>query len=454
MKYFKRILFVSFLSVILLQVSTLGVSALDMNEITAPSGALDSFLSLVPLIVVLVLLFLKVDMILAGFIAAVLAMLIGNVDLATLNGDLMTAIPQMLSNTVPILNSAIAMAVFSAGSYSASLELVKRGIKGKVEYVSAFIVILVAAATYMSGIGGGSAMVIAPLAFAAVGATPELIAAMSLAVAVSFTTSPASLETSMVAQLGNIDPSVYVTTMRPFWAGFVILAVLLAFFGAKKRKLTFKEDPDNRFASMSSKELAKFTVPAVFLLFSVIAGPVVNKAIGFGLFVPVVNMIGTLALIILCTDVTVDKTFKSLVDGSTYILKALFQVGIFLGFIYVIARTGAFSVIANLAQSAPTFLVVPTAILAGFAIGVPAGAYVGSILALVLPVGIALGFSPLAIGLVTMATGLGSQLCVVNITMQALSSGFKVDIIDVVKGNLKWILSAVGILILLSFIVL
>lgn len=34
--------------------------------------------------------------------------------------------------------------------------------------------------TYMSGIGGGSAMVIAPLAFAAVGVVPELIAAMSL----------------------------------------------------------------------------------------------------------------------------------------------------------------------------------------------------------------------------------------------------------------------------------
>ena len=37
----------------------------------------------------------------------------------------------------------------------------------------------------MSGIGGGSAMVIAPLAFAAVGVVPELIAAMSLAAAVS-----------------------------------------------------------------------------------------------------------------------------------------------------------------------------------------------------------------------------------------------------------------------------
>lgn len=451
MKYLKRILSASLVLAILVYLATTTTFALDMNEIQAPNG-LGAFAALVPLILVLVLLFMKVDIILSGAIAAGVAMLVGRIDLATVNGDMMTAIPQMLSNTVPILNSAIAMAVFSAGSYSASLELVKRGIKGRVEYVSAFIVILVAAATYMSGIGGGSAMVIAPLAFAAVGATPELIAAMSLAVAASFTTSPASLETSMVSQLGGIESSLYVSTMRPFWAGFVILAVLLAFFGAKRRKLTFKEDPENRFASMKTNDLVRFTVPAVFLLFSVIFGPVVNKAIGFGLFIPLVNMLGTLALIILCTDIKVDQAFKSLIDGSTYILKALFQVGIFLGFIYVIARTGAFSVIANLAQSAPSFLVVPTAILAGFAIGVPAGAYVGSILALVLPVGIALGFSPLAIGLVTMATGLGSQLCVVNITMQALSSGFKVDIIDVVKGNSRWILSGVALLIVLSFI--
>ena len=168
---------------------------------------------IIPLIVVLVLLFMKVDMIIAGLIGGVLAMLIGGIGLEEANKQMLEAIPMMLGITVPIINSAVAMAVFKAGSYSAALTLAKRGTKGKVEYVSAFIVILLAAATYMSGIGGGSAMVIAPLAFAAVGVVPELIAAMSLAAAVSFTTSPASLESSIVSKLGDISVGSYVSTL-------------------------------------------------------------------------------------------------------------------------------------------------------------------------------------------------------------------------------------------------
>lgn len=112
-------------------------------------------LVLIPLVLVLVLLFKKVDMIIAGLIAGILAMIIGGISLAEANSQLLEAIPTMLSITVPIINSAVAMAVFKAGSYTAALTLAKRGTKGKVEYVAGFIVILLAAATYMSGIGGG-----------------------------------------------------------------------------------------------------------------------------------------------------------------------------------------------------------------------------------------------------------------------------------------------------------
>ncbi len=181
----------------------------EIGDVVAPTGIM-ALVVIIPLIVVLVLLFMKVDMIIAGLIGGVLAMLIGGIGLEEANKQMLEAIPMMLGITVPIINSAVAMAVFKAGSYSAALTLAKRGTKGKVEYVSAFIVILLAAATYMSGIGGGSAMVIAPLAFAAVGVVPELIAAMSLAAAVSFTTSPASLESSIVSKLGDISVGSYV----------------------------------------------------------------------------------------------------------------------------------------------------------------------------------------------------------------------------------------------------
>ena len=216
----------------------------------------------------------------------------------------------------------------------------------------------------MSGIGGGSAMVIAPLAFAAVGVVPELIAAMSLAAAVSFTTSPASLESSIVSKLGGCVSS-YVVEMRPFWLLFVVLAIALAFWGTKRRHIGFKASAENEYETKSNGELFKITLPAIFLLFAVIFGPLVNELIGFVFFTPLVYMVITLALIYLCTDFSMNQSVEAMVDGSTYILTRLFQVGIFLAFINIIAQTGTFAVIAGVAEDAPEFVVVPVAILTG-----------------------------------------------------------------------------------------
>lgn len=425
--------------------------AQEIEEITAPTG-FNAFLALIPLILILVLLFLKVDMIFAGLAGGVVAMLLVGIGIEQVNEELMEAIPTMLTITVPIINSAVAMAVFKSGGYSAALELAKRGTKGKVEYVSGFIVILLAAATYMSGIGGGSAMVIAPLAFAAVGVVPELIAGMSLAAAVSFTTSPASLETSVVSELANLPVGEYVATMRPYWLFFVVVAVILAFIGTKRRDIGFKEDETNEFQEMATGQLVKMTVPAIFLLFAVIFGPLVNGWIGFDFFNPLVYMVITLLLIFICTRFTLNETGEAMIDGSSYILTRLFQVGIFLTFINVIAQTGVFTLIANVTNYAPTAIVIPVAVLTGILIGIPAGAYVGSILILILPVVISLNFSPLAIGMVTMGVGLGSQMSFVNITMQALSSGFQVPILDIVKGNIRWLGLASVLLLIVSFI--
>jgi len=348
----------------------------------------------------------------------------------------------MLTITVPIINSALAMAVFSAGSYTAALTLVRRGTKGKVEFFAAFIVILQAAATYMSGIGGGSAMVIAPLAFAALGAIPELVAAMSIAAAVSFTTSPASLETGIVSKLGSVAVGDYVAQMRIFWIAFVIISIVIAIYGTKKRKVMFKGEESEEYKNMTNGQLFKNTIPAIFLLSAVILGPVVNQLVGFSLISPLVYSIITVALIFLCTKFNLNQSVNAMVDGSNYILVRLFSVGIFLAFINIIGETGAFASIVSVAELAPTSLVVPTAVLAGFLVGVPAGAYVGSVLTLVLPIVVSLGFSPISLGFVAMGVGLGSQMSFVNITMQALSSGFKIPVIDVVKGNAKWVLSS------------
>jgi uncharacterized membrane protein YhdT len=451
MKTKKKALLEAVLSVIFLLAWTVCAYAEDSNITPAPEGFM-GFVVVIPLILIIVLLIKNVDMLVAGFIGGVLAMILGGINLATANKTFLAAIPNLLSMTVPILNSAIATAVFKSGGYTSALTLVRRRINGKTEFMAAFIVILQAAATYMSGIGGGSAMVIAPLAFSALGASPELIAAMSIATAVCFTTSPASVESGVVSQLSGVPVSDYVNTMHWFTLAFVLIAIAIAMYGAIKRKALFVGDESEEFKNMSTTQLRKNTVPAIFLLFAVIVGPVINKAVGMPILGPLSYLVLTIALIGLCTKYSLKEACGALVDGSTYILTRLFSVGMFLGFINIISQTGAFTSIVNVAKQAPAVMIVPAMVLAGFAIGFPAGAYVGSILALILPIGVSLGFSPLALGLVTIGVGFGSQISYVNITMQALSSGFKLPIQSIVKGNLKWVCSALVLLLILGFI--
>jgi hypothetical protein len=419
---------------------------------TMPGTALAQLIGVVPLLLILGLLFTQVNMLVAALAGGVMAMIIGGIGLADANKGLLEAVPKMLSITVPIINSAIAMAVFKAGGYAAALTLVRRNIGGRVEYVGAFIVILQAAATYMSGIGGGSAMVIAPLAFAAVGAIPAVIAGMSIAAAASFTTSPASLESSVVSQLTGVSVIDYVSMMRPFWLVFCAIAVVIAFVGTRRAKTLFKGEEAEEFRNMSNAELWKRTIPALFLLFAVIAGPFVNKLVGSPVLGPIAYTVVTVALVWLCSNFTLNQSSDAMIDGSSYILTRLLQVGIFLVFIGIIEKTGAFATIAGLVRMVPLSLVVPAAVLAGFAIGVPAGAYVGSILTLILPITVALGFSPVAVGFVTIGVGFGAQLSLVNITMQALSAGFRIPIIQVSKGNVPFVGGCMVLLLGMAFV--
>ncbi len=416
-----------------------------------PGTGIAQAISVIPILLILALLFMQVNMLVAALAGGVMAMIIGGIDLSIANKGLLESVPKMLSITVPIINSAVAMAVFKAGGYASALTLVRRKIGGRVEYVGAFIVILQAAATYMSGIGGGSAMVIAPLAFAAVGAIPAVIAGMSIAAAVSFTTSPASLESAVVSQLSGVSVIDYVATMRPFWLLFCAIAVVIAFVGTRRAKSLFKGEESEEFKAMSNAELWKRTIPAVFLLFAVIAGPFVNKAIGAPVLGPLVYTIITTALVYFCSRFSLNQSVDAMIDGSSYILTRLLQVGMFLAFIGIIEKTGAFATIAGLVNTVPPSMVVPAAVLAGFAIGFPAGAYVGSILTLVLPITVALGFSPMAIGFVTIGVGLGSQVSLVNITMQALSAGFQIPVIQVSKGNAPYVGGCLLLLLVLAF---
>src|SRR5699024_8331850 len=82
----------------------------------------------------------------------------------------------------------------------------------------------------------------------------------------------------------------------------------------------------------------------------------------------------------------------------------------------------------------------------GFLIAIPSGASCAGVLALILPTMSLMGFSPVAMGLIALSTGLVTQISLVQINVVALSNGFDKSIMDVVKTNMK---SMVGMLVLL-----
>ena len=70
-----------------------------------------------------------------------------------------------------------------------------------------------------------------------------------------------------------------------------------------------------------------------------------------------------------------------------------------------------------------------------------------------LPITVVLGFSPLAVGFVVMGVGFGSQVSLVNITMQALAAGFRITVIQVSKGNAPYVLGCMALLVVLTLVV-
>lgn len=430
------------------------LSLANTLEISQKSSRL-SILLLLPLFIMIILLYKGLNMIITGFIGGFLAIIISYVffniwiDLEKIDTIFLTSVSKMLSFTGPIINSALAMAVFKAGGYTSALTLAKKIVRGKVELLAVFIILLQFVATYVSGLGGGAAMVIAPLAFSLVGIIPEVIAAMSIATVFSFTTSPASLETSVLSSISEVNAMVYSLKVQKIGILFLILASILAYYGAKKSK-NISSKIDKKYNSMSNKSLFINTLPTIFLLFSVTIGPSINKSSGLLIFIPLVNMIIILFLISICTQFNINKASEALIEGSSYILTRLLGVGIFVTYINIIAETGAFNVIVKSVSNMPSSILLPSLIIVGFLIGTVSGAIVAAVLTLILPIAISFNLTILQLGLITMSVGLGAQICFVNMTIQALSTGFQTPILKIVKSNTKWILLCLFIVIILS----
>lgn len=412
-------------------------------------------INLIPLIVILVLLFKRQHMLFAALVGGIIAVIIGGMDLGDVSKTFIGSISNMLGITVPIIYAAAAAMVSKAGSIQALVEMARRGLKGKVAILAAIIVLIQGLATYMAGTGAGNTMVTAPLAAAAVGAIPEVIVAMSIVSAVGFTTSPASTETVLAAESAGVDVVTHSANMMPYTIAFYLLAAALAVYGVHKRGSLTRIDKKTEEIedTRTSGTLFKQSIPAVALLLMVVGGSKLNALLGISFFSPAMAVIITSVLTVLLTPLNINETGDALIEGSRFILTTLFAVGMFLAAINLIAELGTFAQLAAIASKVPEAIILPTAIVIAFLIAIPSGAFAAGVLTLILPTLSVLGLPSEAMGFVAIATGLGTQLSPVQINVAALSKGFEIDIIDVIKGNIKYILGMLALIIMIAVVV-
>lgn len=414
---------------------------------------MSTILVLIPLVVILIMLVFRKHMLVAGAAGGLIALVIGGIALKDANAVFMKGLPSMLGITTPIMYAAAATMVGRAGSIKSVVVLAQRALGKRIGLLAGFLVLIQALATYMAGMGAGNTMVIAPLVFAAVGASPAIIAGMAIATATSFTTSPASTETILAAEFSGRDVVLHANAMMPYTYLFWLLGIGLAIWGVWKHGvLNDAGQEDDNTGSLSTGALWKQSIPAIALLSMVILGGKLNGLIGLPIFAPAGVIIITVILTALCSTMTLDETAEALSEGARFILVTLFSVGLFLGFINIIGEIGTFAKIAEMAAKAPSSIVVPVAAMAAFLVGIPAGAMTAGVLTLILPTMAAMGLPSEAMGLVAIATGLGTQISPVQVNVAALSQGFKKDIVQIVRGNMPYVLGAQALLLVICLI--
>jgi hypothetical protein len=123
------------------------------------------------------------------------------------------------------------------------------------------------------------------------------------------------------------------------------------------------------------------------------------------------------------------------IEGGLTILRYLFMVGLFLGFINMLGQIGTFTAIAGLTGFAPAAWLTIAALIIAFLVAIPSAAYTVAIDALIIPVLAAAGVPAAAFGFVGIAVAQGAMMSPVQISVSALAHSFRRDILDIVRNN-------------------
>jgi len=424
-----------------------------------------AFLTVLPLLVILVLLLppFRFHILVAGLAGGVLAAIVGGLDVGKITHLYLDGLSKMLSITSVAIFAATAMVLARLGATHACLKLIQRVFKGRLAPVAAAMVLVQAAAVYVAGCGAANTLVTAPLINSVVGFVPHVVAGLSIVSGATWATSPASAESAYISKAMGIQPGQYAEFMRPFTFTFWIIGAALAWYGVWRYSRAGKLNPSVSNGSSRQSEapeeeslgsVVRRALPFLLLLLLIVIGPPVNRAVGTTVFSTVTTPLIVLVVAAIACGVRPNKLCEMLIDGSVTILRYLFLVGLFLGFINLLGEIGTFKTLASLAGSAPASLIVAAALVMAFLIAVPSAAYTVAIDALIIPVLAAAGVPVWAFGFVGIAVAQGAMISPAQINVAATAHGFQTDIMRIIRNNLPYMPAALLITILMATVFL
>lgn len=441
---------------------------------------MEDFLKILPLLVILVVLLppFRFHILVAGLIGGVLGVIIGGLGAAKITELFLKGLTGILGITSVIMFAATAMVLAKAGSTRGLLDLIQRGFRDRLEWVAAGMTLVQGVATYVAGIGAANTLVTAPLIFAVVGFVPQLVAGMSIASGASWATSPSSAESAYISQQMQLSVTDYASFMRPYTMIFWLIGVVLAWYGVRRWRLAGKLQPPTaapvtpvQGGAVSQKEVAppvaerpagqapvtevgpwRLALPFFVLLAIILVGPPLNKALGVQLFTPALTPFWVLAVAAISLKVNPNRLGEMFIDGGLTILRYLFMVGLFLGFINLLAEIGTFKSLAKLVGLAPIGVVTVAALVVAFLVAIPSAAYTVAIDALIIPVLAAVGVPVWAFGFVGIAVAQGAMISPVQINVAATAHGFQTEILRIIRNNIPYMPPALIVTIILAVI--
>jgi hypothetical protein len=426
---------------------------------------LQKLLIILPLLVILVALLppFRFHVLIAGLLGGVTAVIVGGVNAGDVTKLFFEGLGQILDIKSVMLFAATAMVLAKCGCTNAIMRLITKWFGDKTELVAASMVLVQAMATYMAGIGAANTLVTAPLMFAAVGFVPLAVVGMSIVSGATWATSPSSAESAYISSQMKISAAEYASYMLPYTLAFWVLGAALAWYGVRRYRLAGKlVVPSAETASAATLQHTgdsnvsddisdvRRAIPFFVMLAIILVGPPLNRIIGTPLFSPVLVPLWVLAIAAITLKVNPNKLGELFVDGGLTILRYMFLVGLFLGFIKILGKIGTFEAIASVVGTVPVSIVTVAGLAVAFLIAIPAAAYTVAIDALIIPVLGSLGVPVWAFGFVGIAVAQGAMMSPVQINVAATAHGFQKDILEIVRTNAPYLPAVFVVTVLMT----